>query len=1449
MQSNYQYKAFGIPWLGLKRGLADEKVISPYGSILGIDVVPKEEIENLKDLEEYGMLNKFGFYEAIDFTPERVQKGNKYEVVKTYMAHHQALNILSINNCLNNKILQKRFLENQEIKSVMILLQEAMPQKGIVTKEKKEKVEKIKYVDYKGYSVKTYNKIDERLITGNVISNQNYTIAINQKGEGFSKYKDIYINRFKKTDDYLQGIFFAIKDVKNKNIWTSSYACSEFSKYNISFMPDKVKQELVNNNIKSKIETTIASEEGTEIRRLTLNSENQEEVTLEVSAYFEPILSTKEQDYAHQAFNNLFLITRYDQETSSLIVKRKNRDANIKEMRMIVNLSTNSEVVGDLEYEIDSERFFGRGNIGVPVMVKNSIPFSKKIGLVTEPIIALKKTVSIKPKEEIYIDLIISVGEHEEILKDNVKKYQIKENVKKDFEIAKARVEAESRYLSIKGEDIEIYQKILSYMLFDNSAKAIQQNSIDKKAHRQEKLWKYGISGDLPIILVKIRNVNDGYIVQEILKAYEFFRSKNIECEIVILDEEKYSYENYVREEIENNILNFNMSYLKNIKGGIFTLSKGEIDLEDIKILEYLAILMIDSKNGGIENNIKEIEEKFLSKSIDVVQKEIVEINNSENNKYDIDVTENKEELKYFNGYGGFSSDGKEYLIKVNRENRLPTVWCNILANKKFGCLLTENMGGYTWYKNSRLNRISSWANNPVLDIPSEIIYIKDLETKKAWSLGLNPMPDEKNYNIIYGFGYIKYIHMSENIKQTLEIFVPKEDSVKIQILKLENLSQNKKKLKLFYYLKPVIGDDEFNTNGNIDLEYDKNNNILIAQNLYKNEGEEYNVYISCSEKIKSFSGDKNIFLGNGGISNPDGLKRSILDTENSIFKNNCIVCEIEVELDINETKEIIYMLGAEEELLECKNIAYKYRKVQNSKLELEEVKKYWKEEIGKLQVYTPIESINILLNGWTLYQVLVSRLYGRTGYYQSGGAFGFRDQLQDTFGLKYIDSNILKNQIIKHSKHQFIEGDVEHWWHDETKRGIRTRFSDDLLWLPYAVIEYIEFTGDYTILDIETPYKIGEILEEGIDERYDRYEETEFKDSIYNHVIKAIEKSLKFGKNGIPLIGSGDWNDGMSTVGNKGIGESIWLGFFLYDILNRITYICKYKNEDEIIKKYEEIKKLLKKSLNTNGWDGRWYKRAFMDDGNVLGSIQNEECRIDSIAQSWSVISNAGDNDKKYISLENLENHLIDRENAIIKLLDPPFEKSDLEPGYIKSYLPGVRENGGQYTHAAIWVIIAKAMLGFGDKALELYKMINPIEHSRTKEESKKYKVEPYVIPADIYGAENLIGRGGWTWYTGSGSWYYKAGIETILGIKIEKNHLIIDPTISKDWKEYQVKYKYGNSIYNINIKNPNGRNKLMFNETDKSKNSKIYLNNVLIENRIKLLDENKTYNVDVIM
>jgi len=1432
LNSNYQYKAFGIPWLGLKRGLEDEIVVSSYGSILAIADYPKDVIKNIKELESQGMRGKYGLYESIDFTVSRLPKNKKYMPVKTYMAHHQALILLSINNLINNNKIVERFMSNPEIEAVDILLQERMPEKVIIKKEKKEKPEKLKYNGYDVYSKRVFNKVNNEIVNANIISNDNYTIVMTDKGEGYSKYNDILINRYKATSDIEQGIFTYIKNINSKRIWSISAMnyLDKPDKYEISFMPDKNEISRQDGWIKSDCLIGIAPNDPVEIRDFNFKNTGSTEEILEITTCFEPVLSKKENDYAHPAFNNLFLNFEYLENGEILVVKRKKREKNDNDMYMGITLYTENETIGNLEFEIDKEKFVGRENLALPVAIENSKIFSSKANLVVSPIIAMKRTVKIKPKEEVALSFIISVGENKENVIEKIKKYKNAEEIKKVFKLSKARVEEEIMYLGLNSKEIELAQKVMTYLLLENPQKKLS-TLVENDIYQKEDLWKFGISGDLPIVLFIIKEESSIDVLENLLKLYDYIRTKNIKIDIVILNEEKHSYEQYVKEEILNVIRNKHMEYLINQKGGIFIINTTE--KKEKKFLEFRANLIIQN---DIEQTIKNFEEMYLSK-IEKIENEKYEIDNTE---YKIE-EEKKLELLYDNEYGGFSDDGNKYKIKINSKNKLPTVWSHVLANEKFGTLVTDNMGGFTWDKNSRLNKLTSWNNEQVTNIPAEIIYLKETSSGKVWSIGASPKPDDKDYYIEYGFGYAKYSHNSFGIKQETNIYVPKNEKVKINIIKLENKMPKTRKLKLVYYAKPVLGEDESNTNLYIQTTYDKQNNLVYAKNLYRDNFKEGIMYIASSEKITSYTGDKKSFIGSGTLENPEGIKKVRLNNKDSLGKDACICIEIEIELESYGTKEISLILGEENNLADVKNIAYKYSKISNCKVDLENSKREWEGLLNKIQVKTPVKSMDILLNGWLLYQTLACRMWAKSAFYQSGGAFGFRDQLQDTLGLKYISPEIMKNQILKSARHQFIEGDVEHWWHEETSRGVRTRFSDDRLWLVYLVIEYINYTNDYTILDIEENYLKGRKLLDEEDENYDLHEADNIKESIYSHCKRAIDISLDFGENGLPKIGSGDWNDGLSTVGNKGKGESIWLGFFLYKILEDFIPICIKKGEDDLANNYKNIKENLKKALNTNGWDGHWYKRAFMDDGKVLGSMENEECKIDGISQSWAVISTAGDNDKKYISIQSLDNHLVDRENGIIKLLDPPFEKSFLEPGYIKAYLPGVRENGGQYTHGAIWAIIANCMLGFGTRATEYFRIINPIEHSKTKELANKYKVEPYVIAADVYGANNLVGRGGWTWYTGSSSWFYIAGIEYILGLKIKDGYLKINPCVPNDWKEYEIKYKYETSLYKIIVKNPNHK------ETGVEK---FIVNGEEIEEKQLLLkDDGEIYNIEIIM
>ncbi|MCI8397617.1 MAG: hypothetical protein HFJ52_08500 [Clostridia bacterium] len=1049
------------------------------------------------------------------------------------MAHHQALILLSINNLVNKNIFPNRFMRNPEIQAIDILLQERMPRNMLITKERKEKTKKIKYTGYNNYIEKKYTKIDAILRKSNILSNEEYLIEINDKGEGYSKHKGILINKYKETEDSSCGIFFYLRNTKTGKVWKTSYEGKE-EKYEVTFAEDTAKFTKSQDGIETEAKILTASNLGCEIRSLKIKNNTEEEVELEVNTLLKPVLSKMEDDISHPAFNNLFL-KYWTSKNGDILVKRNKRGAG-KELYLGTNLFEEENINAKIEYEIDLSKVYEKINTGNE--------FESKIGLMPESCIALRRKIKIKSGKEANLNLIISVSENEEEVIKNLEYYKIPENVKREAGIARAKAEEEARYLNLSRTDLETFHLILPYIMHPNPMKSLYLENLEKKEYKQSDFWKYGISGDIPIMLVTIKSANDIYTVKEMLKVHENLRAKGINTDLILLDYEKNIYERFVKEQIIQEILNQQIGYLQNISGGIFILNANEI--EDEELFKFKANIIINASKGTVQEAIKEMEEaykaRFLRYNGETINytRELPKTQEYEQIKPNV----NMEELKYYNGYGGFAPDGREYIIRTNKNLKPPVVWSNVLANEKFGTIITNNMGGFTYSKNSRLNRITAWANKPIEDIPSEIIYIKDLKDKNIWTLNSNVIPDKEDYYTFYGFGYVKNYHTSLGIIQETETFVPKEDSIKVNIIKLKNTLSEKRRLNLVYYIKPVLGEDETKSDGYIDLKLDKDKNILFAKNIY-GETLSKNVYILSSEKITSYTGNKLSFIGNGDISNPNGLLRNELSNENALGTPSCMAIQIEVELEAYGEKKIVLGLGEEDKIEKIYSLAEKYEKKELAYKELLDTRDYWNNILRKIQVSTNEEIVDFMLNGWAMYQTIVCRMYARSAYYQSGGAFGFRDQLQDSLACKYISEDMLKTQILKHAKHQFEEGDVEHWWHDETKRGIRTKFSDDLLWLVYAICEYIEFTGDFSILDENVPYISGAPLNIGEDERYDLYEEGELKESIYKHAIKAIEKSLDFGEHGLPKIGSGDWNDGFSTVGNKGKGESVWLRIF----------------------------------------------------------------------------------------------------------------------------------------------------------------------------------------------------------------------------------------------------------------------------------------------------------------
>lgn len=1406
MDFNYQYRAFGVPRLGLKRGLVNDMVIAPYATLMAVMVDPVSSMKNIYALKGHGLDGPYGLYEAMDFTPGRAAVEKKGAIVKSFMAHHHGMSILALDNFLNNNIIQERFHRDPRVKATELLLQEKVPGKILLTKDIEDEVSALEKTSKR--TGDEYIKVIKDTILpfpeAHVVSNGSYSAVLTNSGTGFSKVSGTMINRWREDvslDNY--GMFFYIQNINSNVVWSSAYEPCRVKpdEYCVVFSPEKVEYARVDGNIDTRTEIVVSPEDSAEVRKISLTNHSDHSRVIEVTSYFEVVISPPSADVAHPAFNKLFVRTEFEPECSSLFAARRPRTPEDKNVWLFHTVTVEGETIGSLQYETDRARFIGRNrDVSNPAALDIDHPLSNTVGAVIDPVMSLRRRVRIKPGETVKISYTTGVADTRKGALALARKYFDASAVNRAFELAWTRSQVECDYLNMRNTEITLYQKMISHILYISPLRKKREDVIRRNIKGQSGLWPYGISGDIPIVLVSVKGSEEAEIVQDILKAHEYWRAKGLAVDLVILNEDESSYIQNLRNLLNDMVSSSHARDIQNRPGGVFVRQSGVMTPEERELLYSIARIVLRGDAGPITKQLKfkaedtiYPEEKQFIRTSDIypVQKEVLK------------------DLQFYNGIGGFSKDGSEYVIQLDEDCVTPAPWSNVVANENFGFIVTESGSGYVWAENSREYKITPWSNDPVIDPPGEVIYLRDDEHGDIWSVTPQPVRGREPYTIRHGFGYSIFEHISHGIKQEMTVFVPSDERIKISRLKLKNLSGKTRKVSAVYYIRPVLGVSDQITASFITTEIDENSKVMLLKNTYSDDFPGRIVSVDCSMIDRSVTGDRVEFIGSSkSLKEPAALRREGLSGRVGAGYDPCAAMMVNFTLNENEEKEIVFTIGQGVRAEDVVPAALKYRNMEEVDKAYRDVKKYWEENLGAVRVNTPDKSLDIMVNGWLLYQTIASRLRARSAFYQSGGAYGFRDQLQDVMAVSYINPETTKNQILYSSEHQYVDGDVQHWWHPVTDRGIRTKFSDDLLWLPFVTADYIDVTGDKGILDIETGYLEDEPLGENEDERYSKPRISEFRGSIYEHCIRAIDRSLKFGERGIPLMGSGDWNDGMSSVGNRGKGESVWLGWFLYTILNKFVPICREREDFERADRYVKVAGEIVENIEKNAWDGSWYRRAYFDDGTPLGSASNTECQIDSLAQSWSIISGGGKQYRTIEAMGALEHYLVRKDDGIVMLLTPPFDKSSLEPGYIKGYVPGVRENGGQYTHAAVWVVMAFAMIGNGNRAWELYNMINPINHGRTTMEAARYKVEPYVMAADVYAVEPHIGRGGWTWYTGAAGWMYRVCIEYILGLKLRGENLIIDPCIPRAWGQYTMKYKYMDTNYLITVKNPNNQN-----------------------------------------
>lgn len=1433
----YQYKSFGIPGIGLKRGLESDLVVSPYSSALALAVNPKAAVANLIRLMEGNRINLFGsygFYDSIDFNRQGTSKGDRGVIVHVYMAHHQGMTLATINNLLNNDALSRRFQNDPLICGVNSLLYEQVPLDPSVkiTGIRKEPIHR-RLEPFSQSPIMGVVKTPESVIPKvNLLSNENYSLMITNSGGGYSRWRNIDIYRWRSdTTEDSWGSFCYIKDIQSKQLWSNTYQPTKkvAKEYSVNFKADKSEFRRKDHNIETHTEVVVSPEDNAEIRMITLINHSSESRTVELTSYLELVLAPHLTDRTHPAFNKLFIETEAIIEQSALLAFRRLRSPTDQPLWALHVLSLSGTSEGLVEYETDRSKFIGRGrSLQNPAAMDGKL--SESTGTVLDPIFSLRRSATIPPGQRVQFCFVTAITESRDAAILLIEKYKEISAGHRAIELSWAFAQLEMRHLHIHQEEAQLFQKLASRILYPHNQLRSPEKRQKKNRLGQPGLWAQGISGDLPIIVVTVGDTYDVDLVKQLLLGYVFLSLRGLKVDLVILDEEAVGYSQPLQEQLQNLIQTYSHRIKTETAGSIFLKNKNQIPEDELNVILATARVVLIAARGSLRQQLVSPKPRIQS-----------QLKFPINQKFTEEYTRPLPflELPYFNGLGGYSEDGRSYAIYLGPNINTPAPWINVLANPNFGTLVTEAGLGATWYGNSQTNRLTSWNNDPILNPISDTIYLRDEETGTVWTPTPAPIRELDAYRITHGFGYTKFEHNSHGIEQELIIFVPVNDAgglpIRIQRLKIANHSSKKRRLSATAYSEWVLGKDHEDTQTNIITEWNSDDQILMAYNRYNSDFGNHVAFTASLSIVESYTGDRTEFIGrNRSSSSPDALTRKTLLGSSGAGLDPCSALQVQVEVDPQKEVEVVFIMGYAPNAAAARELMIQCRTAGEIERMLIETKEWWNHILSTIQIDIPDKATNFQMNGWLLYQDLCCRFWARSGFYQSSGAYGFRDQLQDVMALLYSLPGVARNYILKAASRQFVEGDVQHWWHPQTGAGIRTRCSDDLLWLPFVTAQYVRVTGDTTILDEEVSFLEGDLLAEDQEEIFQTPKVSVEKASLLEHCRRAILKGTTAGPHGLPLIGTCDWNDGMNLVGIKGKGESVWLAWFLIHVWKDFAELTP---TNEFQSNAEHLADIIEKT----SWDGQWYRRAYFDDGTPIGSKEELEAIIDSLTQSWAVISGAADPSRSSIALNSAIERLIKAKENLILLLTPPFDKTTHDPGYIKGYPPGVRENGGQYTHGSAWLPMAFARNGDGDKAVELLRMLSPTVHTRTPEANDLYRVEPYVLAADIYSLKNQVGRGGWTWYTGSAGWVYRIWLEEVLGFTLRGDKLSFRCAIPKEWGEFKLKYRYKSSHYDITVKNPNHLN---------GGQTQITLDGTLLTTpEIQLVDDNTNHTVEVII
>lgn len=1401
MHQVYQYRAFGVPGLGLKRGLGEDLVIAPYASALALMVMPQESCRNLQTLAAQGFQGAYGFYEAIDYTPSRVPRGKQHAIVRSFMAHHQGMSLLALEHLLLEQPMQRRFMSDPQVRATELLLQERVPKKGATLHPHESEVIATAHppVAEAASVMRVFSDPDIAAPEVHLLSNGSYHVMATHAGGGYSQWRDLSLTRWREDvtcDNW--GTFIYLRDRDSNKYWSSTFqpTLRKADHYEAIFVQARAEYRRRDEAIETHTEISVSPEDDVEIRRITLANLSARPRHIEVTSYAEVVIAPLNADLAHRSFSNLFVQTEILPERQAILCSRRPRTPGERWPWMFHLLAAPGAMAGTASYETDRAKFIGRGRTTAnPLALHGHEDLSNSEGSVLDPIVCIRSTLSLAADESVSVQIISGVADSREAALALLDKYCDRHFVERAFDMAWFQSQELLRHLNANEADAQLYGRLASALIYGNALRRATPSMIARNRLGQSGLWRFGISGDLPILLLHIANLNRIDLVKQLLQAHTYWRMKGLKVELLIVNDDFSGYRALLQDQIIGLINAGPEAQVLDKPGGVFVRRAEELTEEDRVLFQAVARVVL---NDSAETLLEQLERRGVSERL---PSRLVPTHQA--SAEEVQPLAIRERI-FSNGLGGFTPDGNEYVITLEPGQTTPAPWVNVIASPHIGTVVSESGSAYTWVENAHEFRLTSWHNDPVSDSSGEAMYIRDEESGEYWSTTPLPSDSAQNgYVCRHGFGYSVFEHEQAGIASEMHAYVAMDAPVKFMVVKLRNHSGRTRRLSLTGYWELVLGEWRHANHMHTVTETDPHSGAIFARNAYSRECGNRVVFTQVSETERSVTGNRTEFIGrNGSLANPAALRRERLSGKTGAGLDPCAAIQTQFDLADGQEREIVFTFGAAQHTDEAHYFIHRFSGSAGARQALETVWGYWNHTLGAVKVETPDPALNVLTNGWLIYQTISCRLWGRSGYYQSGGAYGFRDQLQDTMALIHATPWLAREQILRCAGRQYSQGDVQHWWHPPNGQGVRTHFSDDYLWLPHATCRYVMATGDTALLEESVHFLEGRELNPGEEAYYDQPQPSNESATLYQHCVRAIKHGLRFGEHQLPLMGCGDWNDGMNLVGQHGKGESVWLAWFLYDNLQQFVTLARQQDDHDFAEFCTAQAARLRSNIETHAWDGDWYRRAYFDDGTPLGSAENDECQIDSISQSWSVISGGGDASRARQAMAAVDKRLVRRDAKLIQLLDPPFDKSLLEPGYIKGYVPGVRENGGQYTHAAIWASTAFAMLGDKERAWELYAMLNPVNRCIQREDIERYKVEPYVMSADIYGAEPHTGRGGWTWYTGAAGWMYRLSVETLLGLHLENNHLRIAPCIPADWKSYNIHYRFRDTFYHITIK-----------------------------------------------